>query len=167
MGKGGSIRRLMTVHTGSRFVCINNASLRRQLGSCRNVQIAQTNHVTVDKIISLSCLWCIVIVSFHDYHIHIIVIVVNGQRISCPPGSWYTHHHALSQYSSLTETSLLVLDGHIGASGRLVLATDEVADLFVFGLLDGGLVVLSTLAHELLLDEVDTWHTQLARVREL
>ena len=146
----------MTVHTGSRFACINSASLRRQLQSYRNVQIAQTNHITVDKITLLSCLWRIVIVSFHDYHIHIVVIVVNGQRISCPPGSWYTHHHALSQLSSLTETSLLVLDGDIGAGGALVLATDEVADLFVLGLFDGRLVVLRTLTHELLLDEVDT-----------
>jgi hypothetical protein len=57
----------------------------------------------------------------------------------------------------LTETSLLVLDGDVGAGGALVLAAEEVADLLVLGLLDGGLVALVSGAHELLLDEVNTY----------
>jgi hypothetical protein len=51
---------------------------------------------------------------------------------------------------------LFVGNGEVAASSGLVLATDEVRDLLVLGLLDGVLVVLRTLAEELLLDEVDT-----------
>jgi hypothetical protein len=50
---------------------------------------------------------------------------------------------------------LFVGNGEVAASGGLVLATDEVRDLLVLGLLNGVLVVLRTLAEELLLDEVD------------
>lgn len=74
----------------------------------------------------------------------------------------------------LLELGLLVLDGEVGATGGLPLLADEVGDLLVLGLLDGGFVVLDTnvsmwcfasrrecrylraLTHELLLDKVDT-----------
>lgn len=55
----------------------------------------------------------------------------------------------------LLEAGLLVLDGHVGAGAALPLASDEVGDLLVLGLLDGGLVVLRSSAHESLLDKVD------------
>jgi hypothetical protein len=42
----------------------------------------------------------------------------------------------------LLELGLLVLDGDVGTSGGLPLLADEVGDLLVLGLLDGGLVVL-------------------------
>jgi hypothetical protein len=42
----------------------------------------------------------------------------------------------------LLEFGLLVLDGDVGTSGGLPLLADEVGDLLVLGLLDGGLVVL-------------------------
>jgi hypothetical protein len=44
----------------------------------------------------------------------------------------------------LLELGLLVLDGDVGTSGGLPLLADEVGDLLVLGLLDGGLVVLGT-----------------------
>jgi hypothetical protein len=56
----------------------------------------------------------------------------------------------------LLELGLLVLDGDVGAGGGLPLLADEVGDLLVLGLLDGGLVVLRALTHESLLDKVDT-----------
>ena len=74
----------------------------------------------------------------------------------------------------LLELGLLVLDGDVRAGGALPLLADEVGDLLVLGLLDGGFVVLDTnvsmwcfasrrecrylraLTHELLLDKVDT-----------
>jgi hypothetical protein len=56
----------------------------------------------------------------------------------------------------LLELGLLVLDGDVGASGGLPLLADEVGDLLVLGLLNGGLVVLRALTHESLLDKVDT-----------
>lgn len=56
----------------------------------------------------------------------------------------------------LLELGLLVLDGDVGAGGALPLLANEVGDLLVLGLLDGGFVVLGALAHEFLLDEVDT-----------
>lgn len=60
-------------------------------------------------------------------------------------------------YNNLqTVLLVLVLDGDILASGVLVLAADEIADLLVFGLLSGALVVLRTLAEEFFLDEVDS-----------
>jgi hypothetical protein len=52
---------------------------------------------------------------------------------------------------------LFVRNGEVAASVALVLATNEVGDLLVLGLLDGALVVLRALAEELLLDEVDAW----------
>lgn len=55
----------------------------------------------------------------------------------------------------LVERGGLVLNWHGGASGRLVLAADEVGDLLVLGLLDGGLIVLLALAQNVLLDVVD------------
>lgn len=61
-------------------------------------------------------------------------------------------------YNNLqTVLLVLVLDGDILASGVLVLAADEIADLLVFGLLSGALVVLRTLAEEFFLDEVDSY----------
>jgi hypothetical protein len=39
--------------------------------------------------------WCIVIVSYHDYYNHTVVIVLHGQRISCPTSSSHTRYHAL------------------------------------------------------------------------
>lgn len=56
----------------------------------------------------------------------------------------------------LLELGLLVLDGDIGASGGLPLLADEVGDLLVLGLLNGGFIVLRALTHESLLNEVDT-----------
>ena len=56
----------------------------------------------------------------------------------------------------LLELGLLVLDGDVRAGGALPLLADEVGDLLVLGLLDGGFVVLGALSHELLLNEVDT-----------
>lgn len=55
----------------------------------------------------------------------------------------------------LLELGLLVLDGDVRAGGALPLLADEVGDLLVLGLLDGGFVVLRALAHEFLLNEVD------------
>lgn len=57
--------------------------------------------------------------------------------------------------NSLSESGLLVLDGHIAARGRFVLPADVVADLLVLGLLDRALVALIALAHEFLLHEID------------
>lgn len=42
--------------------------------------------------------------------------------------------------TSLVKGGGLVLDGHITARSILVLSADEVADLLVLGLLDGGLI---------------------------
>ena len=56
----------------------------------------------------------------------------------------------------LTEFGRLVFNWKVLARCALVLAADEVRDLLVLSLLDGGLVVLRALAHELLLHEVDT-----------
>ena len=53
--------------------------------------------------------------------------------------------------------SLFVRNGEILASLALVLATDEVRDLLVLGLLNGALVVLLALAEEVLLDVVDAY----------
>ncbi|PIA90352.1 hypothetical protein CB0940_10972 [Cercospora beticola] len=53
------------------------------------------------------------------------------------------------------ESSRLILNRHILARRTLVLAANEVGDLLVLGLLDGALVVLRALTHELLLDVVD------------
>jgi hypothetical protein len=65
----------------------------------------------------------------------------------------------------LLELGLLVLDGDVGASGGLPLLADEVGDLLVLGLLNGGLVVLRALTHESLLDKVDTcWCISTGRV---
>jgi hypothetical protein len=44
----------------------------------------------------------------------------------------------------LLKSGLLVLDGDVGTSGGLPLLADEVGDLLILGLLDGGLVVLET-----------------------
>ena len=51
--------------------------------------------------------------------------------------------------------NLFVRNGEVLASLALVLATNEVRDLLVLGLLDGALVVLLALAEEVLLDVVD------------
>ena len=56
---------------------------------------------------------------------------------------------------SSTVTNLFVRNGEVLASLALVLATDEVGNLLVLGLLDGALVVLLALAEEVLLDVVD------------
>ena len=61
---------------------------------------------------------------------------------------------ALCPYFS-TIASLFVRNGEVLASLALVLATDEVRNLLVLGLLDGALVVLLSLAEEVLLDVVD------------
>jgi hypothetical protein len=53
--------------------------------------------------------------------------------------------------------NLFVRNGEVLASLALVLATDEVRDLLVLGLLDGALVVLLALAKEVLLDVVDAY----------
>lgn len=50
---------------------------------------------------------------------------------------------------------VFVLDGHIGASGGLVLTADVVGDGLVLGLLGGALVALVALAEDLFLDKVD------------
>lgn len=63
----------------------------------------------------------------------------------------------MSVHSNLTKSGLLVLDGNITAGSTLVLTADEVRDLLILGLLDGGLVVLGSSTHELLLDEIDSW----------
>jgi hypothetical protein len=52
-------------------------------------------------------------------------------------------------------SNLFVRNGEFLASLALVLATDEVRNLLVLGLLDGALVVLLALAEEVLLDVVD------------
>ena len=50
----------------------------------------------------------------------------------------------------LLESGLLVLDGDVGTSGGLPLLADEVGDLLVLGLLDGGFVVLEDGQYETL-----------------
>lgn len=50
----------------------------------------------------------------------------------------------------LLELGLLVLDGEVGATGGLPLLADEVGDLLVLGLLDGGFVVLEDGQYETL-----------------
>jgi hypothetical protein len=62
---------------------------------------------------------------------------------------------ALPQDSSIRTTRSFVRDGELLAADALVLATNEVGDLLVLGLLDGALVVLLALAEEVLLDVVD------------
>jgi hypothetical protein len=47
-------------------------------------------------------------------------------------------HANLSTYT-LTEPRLFIFDGHVAAGGALVLFANEVGDLLVLGLLDGGL----------------------------
>lgn len=64
--------------------------------------------------------------------------------------------HPSNRAHSSTKSCLLVLDRDITAGSTLVLAPNEVGDLLVLSLLDGRLVVLSALAQELLLDEVDS-----------
>jgi hypothetical protein len=56
----------------------------------------------------------------------------------------------------LTKSSLLVLDGNITACGVLVLAPDEVRNLFVLRLLNSTLIILRSLSEEFLLNEIDT-----------
>lgn len=58
---------------------------------------------------------------------------------------------------SSTIANLFVRNGEVLASLTLVLATDEVRDLLVLGLLDGALIVLRALTEELLLDVVDAY----------
>ena len=55
----------------------------------------------------------------------------------------------------LVQRSRLILDRHIIPTHALILAPNEIRNLLVLGLLDGTLVVLRSLAHELLLDHVD------------
>jgi hypothetical protein len=62
-------------------------------------------------------------------------------------------------------TRSFVGDGELLAAGVLVLATDEVGDLLVLGLLHGVLVALLALAQELLLDEVDACEEESVIVR--
>lgn len=52
--------------------------------------------------------------------------------------------------------ALLVLDGEVRAGGALVLASDVVGDLLVFGLFDGRLIVLGPLTKDALLNKIDT-----------
>ena len=52
-------------------------------------------------------------------------------------------------------TRSFVGDGELLAAGVLVLATNEVGDLLVLGLLHGALVALLALAKEVLLNVVD------------
>ena len=61
----------------------------------------------------------------------------------------------LPQDASIRTTRSFVRDGELLAAGVLVLATNEVGDLLVLGLLNGALVVLLSLAEEVLLDVVD------------
>ena len=61
--------------------------------------------------------------------------------------------------------NLFVRNGEVLASLALVLATDEVGDLLVLGLLHGVLVALLALAQELLLDEVDACEEESVIVR--
>lgn len=65
----------------------------------------------------------------------------------------YTHSRPTT---SLTKSRLLVLDRDILAGGSLVLASNEVGDLLILGLLNSGLIVLWALTQELLLDVVDS-----------
>lgn len=60
---------------------------------------------------------------------------------------------------------LFVLNGDIRAGSVLVLLTDGIANLFVLGLLDRRLVVLRAGAHELLLNIVDTYTTNMLATR--
>ena len=62
-------------------------------------------------------------------------------------------------------TRSFVGDRELFAAGVLVLATDEVGDLLVLGLLHGALVALLALAQELLLDEVDACEEESVIVR--
>jgi len=70
--------------------------------------------------------------------------------------AWISKHTGLVS-TLVTRCSLFIRNGEVLASLALVLATDEVRDLLVLGLLDGTLVVLRTLAEELLLDVVDAY----------
>jgi hypothetical protein len=49
------------------------------------------------------------------------------------------HSAIIPKGYDLTEAGLLVLDGDIAASGRLVRATNVIRDLFVLGLLNSAL----------------------------
>jgi hypothetical protein len=62
---------------------------------------------------------------------------------------------ALPQGSSIRTTRSFVGDRELLAAGVLVLATNEVGDLLVLGLLNGALVVLLALTEEVLLNIVD------------
>lgn len=55
------------------------------------------------------------------------------------------------------QRSRLILDRHILARRTLILSSNEIRNLLVLGLLDGGFVVLLALAEEALLDVVDSW----------
>jgi hypothetical protein len=93
----------------------------------------------------------------HDMHAKVdINVSIGGYRHSCIPEgtpsrvSLYpcsclceTVGRRRRNYNSSTKTSLLVLDGHIGARCRLVLSADEVRDLLVLGLLDSRLNAVS------------------------
>jgi len=74
-----------------------------------------------------------------------------------PQAPIWTPSAYMCLHSNLTKSGLLVLDGNVTAGSTLVLTTDEVRYLLILGLLDGGLVVLGSSAHELLLDEIDPW----------
>lgn len=61
-------------------------------------------------------------------------------------------------------STLFVRNGEVAAGLVLVLATDEVRDLLVLGLLNGVLIVLRTLTEELLLDEIDACVTRVSKL---
>lgn len=65
-----------------------------------------------------------------------------------------------------TELLILILNREVGPRGCLVLVSDEVGDLLVFGLLDGTLVILGALAKDMLLGPVDAYSEQPLAVNE-
>lgn len=56
-----------------------------------------------------------------------------------------------------TESGRLILDRHFRSNVALILTANEVGDLLILGLLDGGFVVLRPLAEDVLLNGVDTY----------
>lgn len=66
--------------------------------------------------------------------------------LAMPTGKLASLPAATRLIFALIERSRLILDRHIGASRRFVLAADVVGDLLILGLLEGGLVVLLALA---------------------
>lgn len=77
-----------------------------------------------------------------------------GPSTSIPSIQTTTHSTQQPPLSGQTDT-LLILNGKVLANVTLILTTNEIGDLFILCLFDGGFVVLWAGTHEFFLGEVD------------